>query len=188
MTSASSVKFARRILEEMDFQIIEAEDGEKALEACKRSLPDAILLDWNMPVMDGYEFLGSAIRMQRVSLSMIPASFAKSRAASWKRWISRSSKPRTARQALEVCKRGACRKRSCSTGTCPSWTALNSSAHLRRMPGGDAPKVVFCTTENGIDHIARAMNAGANEYIMKPFDKDIVAAKFQEVGLIAVPA
>jgi len=46
---------------------------------------------------------------------------------------------------------------------------------------------VFCTTENDIDHIARAIDAGANEYIMKPFDKDIVAAKFQEVGLIAVP-
>ena len=44
--------------------------------------------------------------------------------------------------------------------------------------------MVFCTTENGIDHIARALDAGANEYIMKPFDKDIVAAKFQEVGLI----
>ena len=111
-------KVARRILEGLDFQIIEAEDGEKALEACMRGLPDAILLDWNMPVMDGYEFLGK----------------------------------------------------------------------LRRMPGGDAPKVVFCTTENGINHIARAMEAGANEYIMKPFDKDIVAAKFQEVGLIAVPA
>ena len=105
---------ARRILEEMDFQIIEAEDGEKALEACKRSLPDAILLDWNMPIMDGYEFLGN----------------------------------------------------------------------LRRMPGGNAPKVVFCTTENGIDHISRAIEAGANEYIMKPFDKDIIVAKFQEVGLI----
>ena len=36
-------KIARRILEEMSFQIIEAEDGEKALEACKRNLPDAIL-------------------------------------------------------------------------------------------------------------------------------------------------
>jgi two-component system chemotaxis response regulator CheY len=107
-------KIARRILEEMNFQIIEAEDGEKALEICKRGLPEAILLDWNMPVMDGYEFLRS----------------------------------------------------------------------LRQLPDGDRPKVVFCTTENGMDHIARALDAGANEYIMKPFDKDIVAAKFQEVGLI----
>jgi two-component system chemotaxis response regulator CheY len=106
-------KIARRILEEMDFQIEEAEDGEKALQACRRELPDAILLDWNMPVMDGLEFLG----------------------------------------------------------------------HLRRMPGGDQPKVVFCTTENDVAHIARALRAGANEYIMKPFDKDIVAAKFQEIGL-----
>jgi two-component system, chemotaxis family, chemotaxis protein CheY len=107
-------KVARRILEGLDFQIVEAEDGEKALEICKRELPDAILLDWNMPVMDGFEFLGN----------------------------------------------------------------------LRRLPGGDQPKVVFCTTENGIDHITRALDAGANEYIMKPFDKDIVAAKFQEVGLL----
>ncbi len=111
-------KIARRILEEMDFQVIEAEDGEKALEVCRRGLPDAVLLDWNMPVMDGYEFLGN----------------------------------------------------------------------LRRMPGGDFSKVVFCTTENGIDHITRALDAGANEYIMKPFDKHIVAAKFQEVGLIQVAA
>jgi two-component system chemotaxis response regulator CheY len=109
-------KIARRILEEMNFQVIEAEDGEKALEACRRELPDAVLLDWNMPVMDGFEFLGN----------------------------------------------------------------------LRRLPGGDAPKVVFCTTENDMEHIARAMNAGANEYIMKPFDKDIVAAKFQEVGLYQI--
>ena len=107
-------KIARQILEGLDFQIVEAEDGEKALEVCKRILPEAILLDWNMPVMDGFEFLG----------------------------------------------------------------------HLRRMPGGDAPKVVFCTTENDVDHIARALGGGANEYIMKPFDKEIVAAKFQEVGLI----
>ena len=50
--------------------------------------------------------------------------------------------------------------------------------NLRRMPGGDQPKVVFCTTENDVAHIARALHAGANEYIMKPFDKDIVTAKF----------
>jgi len=107
-------KIARRILEEMAFEVVEAEDGEQALEICQRGLPDAVLLDWNMPVMDGYDFLG----------------------------------------------------------------------RLRRLPGGEEPKVVFCTTENDIDHISRALNAGANEYIMKPFDKDIVSAKFQEVGLI----
>jgi two-component system chemotaxis response regulator CheY len=54
------------------------------------------------------------------------------------------------------------------------------------MPGGEEPKVVFCTTENGIEHISRALEGGANEYIMKPFDKEIVLAKFQEVGLIKV--
>ena len=107
-------KVARRILEGLDFQIMEAENGEEAIEPCKRQLPDAILLDWNMPKMDGYDFL-------RV---------------------------------------------------------------LRRLPGGDGPKVVFCTTENDVAHIARALHAGANEYIMKPFDKEIVEAKFQEVGLI----
>ena len=107
-------KIARRILEGLNFQVIEAEDGVDALVACKRAMPEAVLLDWNMPVMDGYHFLG----------------------------------------------------------------------HLRRMPGGEEPNVVFCTTENGIEHISRALEGGANEYIMKPFDKDIVAAKFQEVGLI----
>jgi two-component system chemotaxis response regulator CheY len=107
-------KVARRILEGLEFVIAEAENGEEAIESCKRQLPDAILLDWNMPKMDGYDFL-------RV---------------------------------------------------------------LRRLPGGDKPKVVFCTTENDVAHIARALHAGANEYIMKPFDKDIVETKFQEVGLI----
>jgi len=55
---------------------------------------------------------------------------------------------------------------------------------LRALPGGERPKVVFCTTENDVAHIARSLQAGANEYIMKPFDKDIVQEKFQEIGLI----
>jgi two-component system chemotaxis response regulator CheY len=107
-------KVARRILEGLEFEIAEAEDGEQALDNCRGKMPDAILLDWNMPKMDGYEFL----RL------------------------------------------------------------------LRRLPDGDRPKVVFCTTENDVAHIARALHAGANEYIMKPFDKEIVEAIFQEVGLI----
>lgn len=107
-------KVARRILEDLSFTISEAEDGQQALERCQQQMPDAILLDWNMPVMDGLEFL----------------------------------------------------------------------SQLRKLEGGQAPKVVFCTTENDVGHIARAIRAGANEYIMKPFDREIVEAKFQEVGLI----
>ncbi|WP_434055509.1 MAG: response regulator [Roseibium sp.] len=107
-------KVARRILEDMNFEIEEAEDGQQALDACRKTMPDAILLDWNMPVMDGLEFLTS----------------------------------------------------------------------LRTEEGGESPVVVFCTTENDVAHIARAIRAGANEYIMKPFDREIVEAKFQEVGLI----
>lgn len=107
-------KVARRILEDLSFEIVEAEDGKQALDLCRERMPDAILLDWNMPVMNGLEFL----------------------------------------------------------------------AALRKEPGGAEPKVVFCTTENDVAHIARAMRAGANEYIMKPFDREIVEAKFSEVGLI----
>ena len=107
-------KVARRILEGLDFEIGEAEDGKQAMDSCSSRMPDAILLDWNMPKMDGYEFLRA----------------------------------------------------------------------LRKLPTGDRPKVVFCTTENDVAHIARALHAGANEYIMKPFDKEIVEAKFQEAGLI----
>ena len=78
-------KIARRILEEMDFDIIEAEDGEQALEVCKRGLPAAVLLDWNMPVMDGFEF---------------SSSFAACPAATNPRWC--SAPPKTASTILRA--------------------------------------------------------------------------------------
>jgi len=105
---------AKKILQELDFETEEAEDGRGALEICKNHLPTAVLLDWNMPVMNGIEFL----------------------------------------------------------------------RELRAMPGGDQPVVVFCTTENDIDHIQEAIEAGANEYIMKPFDSEILQSKFAQVGLL----
>ena len=105
---------ARRILETLDFEILEATDGQEALDACLSEMPDAILLDWNMPVMNGIDFLRS----------------------------------------------------------------------LRLSEGGDTPVVVFCTTENDMSHIVEALEAGANEYIMKPFDKEIIEAKFAQVGLL----
>ena len=112
--SAVIRKIARRIMEGLALRTSEAEDGEQALAVCRNTMPDAVLLDWNMPVMDGYEFLRA----------------------------------------------------------------------LRRMPGGRDPKVLFCTTENDVPAIARAMHAGADDYIMKPFDRDTMTAKLDDVGLI----
>ena len=112
--SAVIRKVARRILEGMKFQTSEAEDGEKGLEACSFLMPDAIMLDWSMPAVDGYEFL----------------------------------------------------------------------RELRRMPGGDRPKVLFCVSENDLGQIARAMHLGADDYIMKPFDRPIMQSKMHEIGLV----
>jgi len=108
-------KIARKILEELQFSADEAEDGTAALDLCRRNMPDAILLDWNMPAMSGIEFLRA----------------------------------------------------------------------LRREPFGAKPVIVYCTTENDIVHITEAIGAGANEYLLKPVDREIVEAKFIEAGLIA---
>jgi len=107
-------RVARKILEELHFEVCEAEDGRLALEVCRAAMPDAILLDWNMPNMTGIEFLRA----------------------------------------------------------------------LRKERGGDQPIVVFCTTESDVSFITQALDAGANEYIMKPFDREIVESKFGEVGLL----
>ena len=108
-------KVARRVLEDIGFEIAEAADGMEALAWCRAAMPDAVLLDWNMPVMNGIDFL----------------------------------------------------------------------RQLRREPGGDTPVVLFCTVENDLAHITEALESGADEYIMKPFDSDIMAAKFAEAGLLS---
>jgi len=55
---------------------------------------------------------------------------------------------------------------------------------LRAMPGGDAPKVIFCTTETELSNIMIAIEAGANEYVMKPFDADIIKGKLEQIGMV----
>jgi two-component system chemotaxis response regulator CheY len=55
---------------------------------------------------------------------------------------------------------------------------------LRALPGGEAPRVLFCTLENDLQHIQEAIKAGADEYVMKPFDSEIIRAKFALVGLL----
>lgn len=54
---------------------------------------------------------------------------------------------------------------------------------LRKMPGGERPKVLFCTSEHDVAQIARAMHAGADDYMMKPFDRDLIQSKFSSIGI-----
>jgi len=90
------------------------EDGRYALDVCMRSMPDLVLLDWHLPVMDGLDFLQK----------------------------------------------------------------------LRQMDGGKQPKVVFCASEADVAQIARALRAGADEYLLKPFDRATVETKLHEVGML----
>ena len=107
-------RVAGRIVKDMGFRTKDAANGQEALDACQMEMPDAILLDWNMPVLDGFGFLKA----------------------------------------------------------------------LRAEKGGDKPVVVFCTSERDISKISEALSAGANEYIMKPFDSAIIESKFQLAGLL----
>ena len=106
---------ARRIFEELQFQVAEAEDGMSALRACHEKMPDIILFDGNLPSMKGVEFLKS----------------------------------------------------------------------VRGQLGGDRPVIVISTTESETNRrpASGAIKAGANEYLMKPFDRSSLRAKLSEIGV-----
>jgi two-component system chemotaxis response regulator CheY len=69
-------------------------------------------------------------------------------------------------------------------GAMPVMSGMEFLEALRSQEGGGAPKVIYCTAQSDVFHIVRAIDAGANEYLMKPFDRGVMEAKFHEVGLI----
>ncbi len=104
-----------RIMNQLGYESVTAEDGQQALDAmAEHPDTDVVMLDWNMPVMNGYDFLIA----------------------------------------------------------------------MRAMPEhGAKPKVIMVTTETGMPQMLKALAGGADEYIMKPFDKEMVAGKLEMVGL-----
>ena len=105
---------ARELLTGLGFSCREAVDGEKALQSCAEAMPDVLLLDWNMPVMDGITCL----------------------------------------------------------------------RNLRATTAAAGLKVIICTTHAELAQIEEALAAGADEYIMKPFDRDMLEGKFRQVGVL----
>jgi len=114
--SRATRKVARLILESFHFSCEEAENGQIAFDLCQRKMPLLILLDWNMPVMDGLTFLKM----------------------------------------------------------------------FRKLPNTQKTLVIFCSTANDVKNIYTALNSGANEYIMKPFDADIIRDKLRHLDLIEI--
>lgn len=66
----------------------------------------------------------------------------------------------------------------------PVMSGLEFIRELRATDAGQKPKVVFCTTENDYNKILEAISAGADEYVMKPFDEVIITEKLKQVGII----
>jgi two-component system chemotaxis response regulator CheY len=110
-------RVSRRMLESLSFVVIEAENGLDAIRICQSEVVDLVLLDWNMPVMDGLSFL----------------------------------------------------------------KLLRSSTLTKQ------PKVIFCTTEQSPEKISLAMECGANEFLMKPYDEEILHLKLRQVGIFDEP-
>ncbi len=105
----------RGIMQQLGWQVVEAENGKQALEQMRQHPDiDVILLDWHMPVMNGYDFL--------VSLRATPE-------------------------------------------------------HAEK------PRVIMVTTEASMPSILKAISAGADEYIMKPFDIEMLQEKLDMLGL-----
>ncbi|HSG34502.1 MAG TPA: response regulator [Sphingomonadaceae bacterium] len=64
----------------------------------------------------------------------------------------------------------------------PQMSGIEFVAALRALDGGDAPKVVFCTSKGDDVAVHKAFEAGANEYVVKPFDQVSLLAKLQRIG------
>ena len=106
----------KRILTKLDFKISEAADGQQGLDQLAANKDVSIcLVDWNMPVMNGYEFV-KAVRSDQTNKDI---------------WL------------------------------------------------------MMVTTETEMSKVVKAMAAGANEYVMKPFTDDVIVDKLRVLGLVA---
>jgi two-component system chemotaxis response regulator CheY len=66
----------------------------------------------------------------------------------------------------------------------PEMNGIEFLHAVRAQPGASAFKMLMVTTASDLAHISTAMDAGANEYLMKPFTKDAMVSKLQMLGIL----
>jgi len=64
----------------------------------------------------------------------------------------------------------------------PEMNGFELLQRLRQDSSLSSMKIIMVTTETEMDHMASALEAGADEYIMKPFTKDILVEKLEYIG------
>jgi len=105
----------KKMLNEVGFEVFEAADGVEALRRLKEiGQADVLLVDWNMPEMNGYELV----------------------------------------------------------------RAVRGDHQYDKVP------LIMVTSETELSQMAKALDAGANEYIMKPFTKDVITEKLALLGVL----
>lgn len=110
-------KVGRRLLEDMGFVVVDAQDANQAVEMCRDNMPDVVILDHDMPGPDTLEVI----------------------------------------------------------------------SEILLLPDGRKAKILYCLSEVKVPEMTKAKRAGACGFLMKPFDKAVLEAKFAEAG-IADPA
>lgn len=105
-------KVSTKIVTALGYKAMEAQDGMEALARCKRAMPDIVITDWDMPEMDGLEFV----------------------------------------------------------------------TQLRAIPTPKPPLVMFCTSKSKAADVHAGIKAGADDYIVKPFDEAALKAKLERLG------
>ncbi len=87
-------------------------------------------------------------------------------------------------QALDACRLARPRAILCDIDM-PVMDGLTFVRELRRLPDMNDVPVIMCTTHNTFDKIQEAITLGASEYIMKPFDAEIIGGKLASCGVAA---
>jgi len=65
----------------------------------------------------------------------------------------------------------------------PGMGTVEFLSSLRALANGTKPVVIYCSTENNSSEIMRALSAGADDYVLKPFDRESLRAKLVTAGV-----
>lgn len=103
-----------KIMNNMKYDVIEAEDGEEVVELCETKEPDLIIMDTKLPILDGIDAMYKIREMQKIK----------------------------------------------------------------------QPKIIFCSSITDPERIREALDGGADDYIMKPFDEEIILSKMEILNLV----